>query len=300
MSRDTGNRLGLVLLVVVWTDLVGCGASPRMDFRKKSKSSKPDAAVSRTDLELDFRFFGDRRHRVVVRVSGRDVRSLLPSRRHRIAAGAYAFAVVPMANRWDRVCWRAVRVLTAGEQAVSVQTEEGRRFSGVPYAMVVSGGRAALKPGQVVRVHSGRKLPFGRILEAVSGGVRVRTSWLGQARLVSARRREVLAVRPGLNPASPVVYRFDGTARIGSLILVDSKHHWVLGAENVIHRLALNQVNALDLSARHRRGDQVRVALPIGLKLVSVTRALEQHALYEVAWAQTQRRIVSFADVAPP
>ena len=61
-----------------------------------------------------------------------------------------------------------------------------------------------------------------------------------------------------------------------------------------------HRVRAISLSRRYRPGDQVRAALPIGLKLVSITRALQNDVLYEVAWAQTRRRVVAFSDVAPP
>lgn len=74
----------------------------------------------------------------------------------------------------------------------------------------------------------------------------------------------------------------------------------MLGAEGVIHHLPWDRVKPVPIAHRYRPGDRVRAALPVGLKLASVTRALGQHVLYEVAWSQTRRTLVPFSQLAPP
>jgi hypothetical protein len=138
-------------------------------------------------------------------------------------------------------------------------------------------------------------------VEWVQGNqVALQTVWLGEPRRVLADRWEVLPLKSGMVAASPVVYWLEDTRRIGSLVTLDQKHRWVLGAEGVIHRLPWNKVQAFDMSKVHRVGDQVLAALPVTLRLVSVIRVLDRGLRYEVGWAQTKRQVVSFAALAPP
>ena len=281
--------------------LLGCDAGEVRFGPKPGSESKPDAAVARVDYELDLQLLGDRRHRVVSAIRGRDVRRLLPARRVTLRRGARVFAVVPVGRNWKRVVWRAARVESVDrQQRFTVRLEEGRLFDGLPGAMILRAGRSALKAGQVVRVHVGRGLPFGRIREVKGGQVWVRTTWLGATRDVRVSRHEVLRVSSGLQMAGPVVYRVETTHRLGSLVASERKHRWVLGAEGVVHKLPWNDVKAIRFGRRFKSGDQVRAALPVSLRLVSVIRAMDDGVRYEVGWSQTRRSVVAFSALAPP
>ncbi len=291
----------LVLGVLVSGCVLASGcASPRMNFGDKRVRRRTDASVSRADYELNLQLVGGSRHRMAHRVKGRDVRLLLPRVPLKLASGEWVFVVVPAGQTWRRVCWRLARVTAITRSGATVITEEGRTFTAVPPAMIVPQRSDPLKPGLVVRVHSGRRLPFGRVVTVRPGSVEVRTPWLGRSRVVGVRRREVLPIRAGLYRAAPVVYRHKSTRRIGTLVTMERKYRWVLGAEGVVHRLSWDRVKAVDLGRRYQPGDRVRAALPVGLKVASVTRTLGHHVLYEVAWSQTHRTLVPFSDLAPP
>jgi hypothetical protein len=277
----------------------GCG-SPRMDFGRKKVRRRADSTVSQADYELNLQLLGGRKHRLAHRVKGRDVRRLLPQTPLKLVRGAWVFAVLPVGRTWRRVCWRSARVTAITKTGATLITEEQRTFDSVPPAMIVPQRRGPVKAGQVVRVHSGRQLPFGRVATVRPGTVEVITPWLGRPRKVSVRRREVLPIREGLFPAAPVIYRLASTQRMGTLLTLERKYRWVLGAEGVVHRLSWDRVKPVPITRRYNPGDRVRAALPVGLKLASVTRALGQHILYEIAWSQTRRSLVSFSQLAPP
>jgi hypothetical protein len=134
----------------------------------------------------------------------------------------------------------------------------------------------------------------------VPGRLTVATAWLGRTREVHVRREEVLAVRSGLHPAGPVVYRLGGSHRLGSLIASERKHRWILGAEGVVHHLPWTHVKPVRFGRRYQPGDQARAAVPVSLRLVSIIRALDGGVRYEVGWAQTKRQVVSFSRLAHP
>ncbi len=271
-----------------------------MEFGERQVGSRPQSGMAPDEFELNLQLLGDRRHRLAHRVKGRDVRRLLPRVNLKLAKGDWVFAVLPAGNSWRRVCWRSARVTALEQAGATVITEEGRRFNAVPPAMIVPQRKGRLKAGMVVRVHNGRQLPFGRVVGLRLGAVEVRTPWLGRSRVVSARRREVLPIREGLYPSAPVIYRFQAARRMGSLLALERKYRWVLGAEGVVQRLPWDQVKPVPITRRYRPGDRVRAALPVGLKLASVTRALGQHVLYEVSWSATRRSVVPFSQLAPP
>jgi hypothetical protein len=276
-----------------------------MNFGEKSVRRRSDASVSQADFELNLQLLGGSRHRLAHRAKGRDVRLLLPRIPLKLAPGDWVFAIVPAGRTWRRVCWRSARVTAITQNGATVITEEMRTFSAVPPAMIIPQRSGPLKPGQVVRAHSGRRLPFGRVVKARLTTVQVRTPWLGRSRVVRVHRREVLPVRQGLYRAAPVTYRRASTRRessrrLGSLVALERKYRWVLGAEGVVHRLRWDRVKPVDIARRYQPGDLVRAALPVGLKIASVTRALGQHVLYEVSWSQTQRALVPFSQLAPP
>jgi len=271
-----------------------------MDFGAKRVRRRADGSVSKADFALNLQLLGDRRHRLAHRVKGRDVRPLLPGTPLKLARGDWVFAVLPAGQTWRRVCWRSARVTAITQTGATLVTEERRAFDSVPPAMIVRQIPGLLKPGQVVRVHSGRHLPFGRVATVRPGTVEVTTPWLGRSRVVSVRRREVLPIREGLYPSSPVIYRFKSTRRMGTMVTVERKYRWVLGAEGVVHRLRWDRVKSVPIARRYKPGDRVRAALPVGLKLASITRTLGRHVLYEVAWSQTRRTLVPFSQLAPP
>ncbi len=297
-------------LALIAGPAAGCDLEDvRFGRKPAEKSPTPDGGLGADQYELDLGLLGDRRHRVVAAVKGRDVRQDLPPRSVRLEPGQRVFAVVPVGRDWKRVGWRAARVESVDPRdRFTVRLEEGRLFDGVPSAMLIESSSKPLAAGAVVRVHVGRGLPFGLLrARGAQGGakrgtrrVTVATTWLGAAREVQARRREVLAVRSGLRPAGPVVYEIGESHRLGSLVATSRKHRWVLGAEGVVHLLPWTRVKPIRFGRRYQPGDQVRAALPVSLRLVSVIRALDGGVRYEVGWAQTKRQEVSFARLAPP
>ncbi len=271
-----------------------------MDFGPSRAAGRSEGPLTRADFELDMQLLGGRRHRLPHRIKGRDVRPLLPRIPLKVSPGDWVFAVLPAGKSWRRVCWRSARITAITPEGASVVTEEGRRFAAVVPALVGTQRRGRLHVGQVVRVHSGRALPFGRVSGLGRGEVLVRTPWLGRSRVVSARRQEVLPVGKGLSRGAPVVYRVHSLGRLGALVVSENKYRWVLGAEGVLQRLPWHLVTPVPISRRYSPGDRVLAAMPKGLKLVSVTRALAQHVLYEVSWTPTQRDVVPFSQMAPP
>lgn len=301
MSHSKQRNLELVVgLVLAVATLVSACASPRLDFSGRRGELAPAPVGATDEFEVNLQLLGDRKHRLAHRDKGRDVRLLLPRIQLKLAVGNWVFALVPAGQSWQRVCWRSARVTAINRTGATLVTEEGRHFESVPPAMIVPQRPGPLKPGQVVRVHSGRLLLFGRVSALRPGTVKVRTPWLGRSREVSARRIEVLPVREGLFPASPVIYRHKSARQMGSLVTLERKHRWVLGAEGVVLRLGWDRVKPVPISRQHNPGDRVRAALPVGLKLASVTRVLDQHVLYEVSWSATRRSVVPFSQLAPP
>ena len=61
-----------------------------------------------------------------------------------------------------------------------------------------------------------------------------------------------------------------------------------------------DDVKAIRFGRRFKSGDQVRAALPVSLRLVSVIRAMDDGVRYEVGWSQTRRSVVAFSALAPP
>jgi len=293
--------VALTAALAVAVAVLGSGCtSPRMDFGRRRAARRADASVSQVDYEVNLQLLGGRRHRLAHRVEGRDVRLLLPQNPVKLVKGAWVFAVLPAGRTWRRVCWRSAQITAITPTGATLITEEKRTFDSVPPGMIVPQQRGPVKPGQVVRVHSGRRLPFGRVTAVRPGTVSVSTPWLGRIRVVQARPWEVLPIRDGLFPASPVIYRSRSTHRIGTLLTPEKKHRWVLGAEGVVLRLPWEWVTPLPISRKYTTGDRVRAALPVGLRLASITRVLDQHVLYEVSWSPTRRSLVPFSQLAPP
>lgn len=239
--------------------------------------------------------------RDAVTVEGRDVRRDLPAQPMEVKTGDRAFAVVPIGSSWQRVGWRAVRVqaVSTGGTA-AVRTEEDRLIEGVPPALILPAPRERLRLGQVVRVGVGRGLPYGRVHRLEGGRVMVQTVYLGELREVAASPSEVLVVRQGPRPATPVVYGLAEGHRLGSLVAVDRKHRWVLGAEGVIHHLPWTDVTELDLDVPRRPGDVLRAAVTPDLRKVILMRELDKGLRYEVGWDGTASQVVCFSALAPP
>lgn len=265
---------------------------------RKTKRSASDAGSPRLDYEVDLALFGDRRHRVVALTRGQDMRARLDRVTRTFRPHQGVFALLPVARDWARVGWRAAEVVGAeGAGRWRLRTEGGGAFSGVPGGFMVAAERGSLRRGQTVRVHAGRSLPFGRVVSRRGDAVQVEIAWLGERREVSARRREVLPVRSGLERAGPVVYRHAGVDRLGSLVLSRRKVRWVLGAGGVVLRLPWSRVWPVTLQTDLRPGTRARSPWPVVLRAVRVDRVLHPGLLFSVRGPGVGLRRVSFAEL---
>lgn len=230
----------------------------------------------------------------------RDVRVLLPRRKQTVRAGDRAFAVVPIGHQWQRVGWRGVQVISVGAGGdTTVRLEEGREVAGVPPALILGAPGERPRVGEAVRAGIGRSLPFGRVHRLDGERVVVRTVFLGEVREATLAPEEILRLPAGLMPGAPVVFRQTAGHRIGSLLVEDHKHWWVLGPDGIIHRVPWTDLKPLSMDHALSSGDAVRAALPMSLRTVTVTKVLDAGLRYEVGWDQTLREVVCFSALAP-
>jgi hypothetical protein len=284
--------------------LLGCFALPllaceaprgRIDFSSSSKRITLDESARSSEAK---RRESERRI-VARRETGQDLRKLLPERPIVVAVGAPVFAVLPVAGAWTHVGWQAARVTSVRSDGLGLATEDGRRFPWVPAAFVAPPGPRP-RPGQIVRVAAGRELPFGAVTSVEPKLVTVRSAWLGWIRTVQAAPEDVMTFAGPYSPGAPVVFQQGQVRRLGSLVLLDGKHRWVVGPAGVLHRLPFPDVQSTTLRLDRKSGDEVLVPQPIRLVLATVVKVLSDGLRYEVAPDPTTRAVTTFDQLVTP